>query len=73
MNQCPLGAAALAGTTFPIDRHFTARELGFDGPTRNSLDSVSDRDFAICFSRQPVCHAHDSHERGTNHMGERSI
>ena len=49
MNLCPLGAAALAGTTFPIDRHFTARELGFDGPTRNSLDSVSDRDFAIEF------------------------
>lgn len=47
LNVCPLGAAALAGTSFPIDRHFTARELGFDGPTRNSLDSVSDRDFAI--------------------------
>lgn len=47
MNQCPLGSAALAGTTFPIDRHFTASELGFDGPTRNSLDSVSDRDFII--------------------------
>ncbi len=49
MNLCPLGAAALAGTTFPIDRHFTARELGFDAPTRNSLDSVSDRDFAMEF------------------------
>ena len=49
MNRCPLGAAALAGTTFPIDRHFTARELGFDAPTRNSLDSVSDRDFAMEF------------------------
>ncbi len=49
MNQCPLGSAALAGTTFPIDRHFTAQELGFNGPTANSLDSVSDRDFAIEF------------------------
>ena len=59
MNQCPLGAAALAGTTFPIDRHFTARELGFDGPTRNSLDSVSDRDFAIEFvSAASLCAMH---------------
>ncbi|MBT8139608.1 MAG: argininosuccinate lyase [Gammaproteobacteria bacterium] len=49
MNLCPLGAAALAGTTYPIDRNMTARELGFDGPTVNSLDSVSDRDFAIEF------------------------
>lgn len=49
MNQSPLGAAALAGTTFPIDRELTARLLGFDGPTANSLDSVSDRDFAIEF------------------------
>lgn len=47
MNKCPLGAAALAGTGFPIDRHATAAALGFDGPTANSLDSVSDRDFAI--------------------------
>ena len=47
MNLCPLGAAALAGTGFPIDREATARALGFDGPTRNSLDSVSDRDFAL--------------------------
>ncbi|OQW47880.1 MAG: argininosuccinate lyase [Proteobacteria bacterium SG_bin6] len=47
LNQCPLGAAALAGTGFPIDRHATAAALGFDGPTRNSLDSVSDRDFAL--------------------------
>jgi argininosuccinate lyase len=50
MNQCPLGAAALAGTTFPIDRAQTAAELGFSRPTVNSLDSVSDRDFAIEFS-----------------------
>ncbi|QIG78744.1 argininosuccinate lyase [Stakelama tenebrarum] len=47
LNLCPLGAAALAGTGFPIDREATASALGFDGPTRNSLDSVSDRDFAI--------------------------
>ncbi len=49
MNQCPLGAAALAGTGFPIDRHMTAKALGFDGPTRNSLDSVASRDFAAEF------------------------
>ncbi len=47
MNQSPLGAAALAGTTYPIDRDYTAELLGFDKPTANSLDSVSDRDFAI--------------------------
>ncbi|MBB4618211.1 argininosuccinate lyase [Sphingomonas abaci] len=47
MNLCPLGSAALAGTGFPVDRHATAAALGFDGPTRNSLDSVSDRDFAL--------------------------
>ncbi len=45
MNKCPLGAAALAGTTYPIDRKMTAKALGFNGPTENSLDSVSDRDF----------------------------
>ncbi|MEP5764136.1 MAG: argininosuccinate lyase [Halieaceae bacterium] len=49
LNQCPLGAAALAGTSYPIDRHQTAAALGFNGPTENSLDSVSDRDFAIEF------------------------
>ena len=47
MNECPLGAAALAGSPFPIDREATARALGFDRPTANSLDSVSDRDFAL--------------------------
>lgn len=47
LNLCPLGSAALAGTGFNLDREATARALGFDGPTRNSLDSVSDRDFAI--------------------------
>jgi argininosuccinate lyase len=50
MNQMPLGAAALAGTTFPIDRDYTAGLLDFDGPCRNSLDAVSDRDFAIEFA-----------------------
>lgn len=49
MDFCPLGSGALAGTTFPIDRHFTAEELGFKAPTENTLDSVSDRDFAIEF------------------------
>ena len=49
MNQCPLGSAALAGTGFPIDRDATAQALGFDAPTANSLDAVSDRDFALDF------------------------
>ena len=49
LNLLPLGAGALAGTTFPIDREFVAEQLGFDGVTRNSLDSVSDRDFALEF------------------------
>ena len=47
LNQCPLGAAALAGTSFPIDRDATSAALGFDRPTANSIDSVSDRDFVI--------------------------
>lgn len=46
-NRCPLGSAALAGTGFPLNRDMTAAALGFDGPTRNSLDAVSDRDFAL--------------------------
>ena len=59
MNECPLGAAALAGTGFPIDRHMTARALGFDRPTANSLDSVSDRDFALEFlSASSICAMH---------------
>ncbi|OJU52678.1 MAG: argininosuccinate lyase, partial [Mesorhizobium sp. 61-13] len=49
MDESPLGAAALAGTGFPIDRHMTAKALGFREPTRNSLDSVSDRDYALEF------------------------
>ena len=49
MNLCPLGAGALAGTTYPLDRSYTAQLLGFDGPTRNSMDSVSDRDYVIEF------------------------
>ena len=49
MNECPLGSAALAGTGFAIDRDMTAAALGFDGPTANSLDAVSDRDFALDF------------------------
>lgn len=47
MNVCPLGAGALAGTTYPIDRELTAKTLGFDEPARNSLDAVSDRDFCL--------------------------
>ncbi len=49
LNACPLGSAALAGTSFPVDREMTARALGFDRPTANSLDAVSDRDFALEF------------------------
>ncbi|HLD77151.1 MAG TPA: argininosuccinate lyase, partial [Rickettsiales bacterium] len=49
MNECPLGSCALGGTSFPIDREFVSKALGFDRPTTNSMDSVSDRDFAIEF------------------------
>ena len=49
LNECPLGSAALAGTSFPLDRHMTAEALGFNRPTANSLDAVSDRDFALEF------------------------
>ncbi|CAM4274438.1 argininosuccinate lyase [Palleronia rufa] len=59
MNECPLGAAALAGTSFPIDRHMTATALGFDRPSANSLDAVSDRDFALDFlSAASICAMH---------------
>ena len=59
LNECPLGAAALAGTSFPIDRHMTAKALGFDRPTANSLDSVSDRDFALeTLSAAAICAVH---------------
>jgi len=59
LNECPLGAGALAGTSFPIDRAATAKALGFDGPTRNSLDSVSDRDFALEFlAAAAICATH---------------
>ncbi|MFT8244706.1 argininosuccinate lyase [Roseomonas sp. BN140053] len=59
MNESPLGAAALCGTGFPIDRHMTAAALGFDGPTRNSLDSVASRDYAIEFlAACAICATH---------------
>ena len=59
MNECPLGAAALAGTGFPIDREATARALGFDRPAANSLDAVSDRDFALEFlAAASICGTH---------------
>jgi len=59
VNECPLGAAALAGTSFPIDREYTANQLDFEKPTRNSLDSVSDRDFALEYlSAASICMMH---------------
>lgn len=59
MNESPLGAAALAGTSFPTDRFMTAKALGFREPTRNSIDSVSDRDFALEFlSASAICATH---------------
>jgi argininosuccinate lyase len=59
MNESPLGAAALAGSPFPIDRHMTAAALDFDRPTANSLDSVSDRDFALeCLASGSICALH---------------
>ena len=59
LNECPLGSAALAGTSFPIDREMTAAALGFDRPTANSLDAVSDRDFALEFlAALSICAIH---------------
>jgi len=59
MNECPLGAAALAGTSFPIDRQMTARALGFDRPAANSLDAVSDRDFVLEYlAAATICAGH---------------
>ena len=59
MNENPLGAAALAGTPYPVDRHMTAKALGFDRPMENSLDAVSDRDFALEFmSAAAICGVH---------------
>jgi argininosuccinate lyase len=59
LNESPLGSAALAGTSFPIDRHFTAEQLGFARPMNNSLDGVSDRDFALEFmAASAICAVH---------------
>ena len=59
MNESPLGAAALAGTSFPIDRDYTAGQLGFDKPMENSLDAVSSRDFVLeCLSAASICAVH---------------
>ena len=59
LNECPLGAAALAGTSFPIDRQMTAKALGFDRPTANSLDSVADRDFVLeTLAAAAICATH---------------
>ena len=59
MNECPLGTAALAGTSFPIDRDMTAQALGFDRPSANSLDAVSDRDFALDYlGAASICAMH---------------
>jgi argininosuccinate lyase len=59
LNECPLGAAALAGTSFPIDRFMTAQALGFDRPTANSLDSVADRDFVLeTLAAASICAVH---------------
>ena len=59
LNECPLGAAALAGTSFPLDRAMTAAELGFDRPAANSIDAVSDRDFALDYlGSASICAVH---------------
>jgi argininosuccinate lyase len=59
LNECPLGSAALAGTSFPLDREMTAKALGFDRPTANSLDAVSDRDFVMeTLAAATICGVH---------------
>jgi argininosuccinate lyase len=59
LNECPLGSAALAGTSFPLDRHMTAAALGFDRPTANSLDAVADRDFVLeTLAAAAICAVH---------------
>src|SRR5215471_8077212 len=59
LNECPLGAAALAGTSFPIDRQATTAALGFDRPAANSLDAVADRDFVLeTLSAASICAVH---------------
>ncbi len=61
LNECPLGVAALSGTSFNIDRHYTSKKLGFDKPTNNSIDTVSDRDFVLDFLFSvSVCSMHIS-------------
>ena len=58
MNYCPLGSGALAGTTYPLDREYTAELLGFEGPALNSMDSVADRDYVIELLSGAVDHFH---------------
>ncbi len=74
LNECPLGSAALAGTSFPIDRDMTARALGFDRPTANSLDAVSDRDFALEFlaALRDLRHAPLALRRGDRDLVQRA-
>ena len=70
LNECPLGSAALAGTSFPIDRAMTAQTLGFDRPAANSLDAVSDRDFALEYPerRSDLRHASVALRRGDRYL-----
>ena len=75
VNRLPLGAAALAGTSFPIDRAMVAKDLGFDGVCENSLDAVSDRDFAIefCAVRRARHDASLALLRGAHHLDEPAL